>query len=321
MTSDDAISQYRSLIVRINMTSEAKGGAIPAYLAGLGWSTIFGLSFLTTKGALASFSPCELLFLRFALATAALGLLAACGLGRLSFRGKPKPILGLVCLFQPIIYFSCETFGLRETATSTAGLILGVLPAAVAALSALMLKERLSRRQAAGLAVSVAGVVLIVFARVSNEGGDSPRGIVLMLCALASAAFYNVLSRRASSLYSAAELTFAMMASGAAFFGALTLGQDLAGRGFSAFSAAPASAWAMVAYLGILSSVLAFFLVNLSLARLRASQASVFGTVTTLVSLAAGIAFRGEGLGILAACGAAAIVAGVWETNKGASHA
>jgi len=297
------------------MTSKARGGSKNAYLAGLGWSTIFGLSFLVTKEALASFSPFELLFLRFALATAVLGLFAACGLLRLSFRGKPRPILGLICLLQPIIYFSCETHGLHETATSTAGLILGVLPAVVAVLSALMLKERLSWRQATGLAVAVTGVALIVLVRASATGGDSPRGMALVLCALVSAAFYNVLSRRASARYSAAELTFAMMAAGAVFFGLLALGQDLASRGLSAFETAPVAAWASVAYLGILSSVLAFFLVNLSLARLKASQASVFETVTTLVSLAAGIAFRGESLGVLAACGATAIIAGVWLAN------
>jgi drug/metabolite transporter (DMT)-like permease len=305
------------------MTSGTRGGAKAAYLAGLGWSTIFGLSFLTTKGALASFSPFELLFLRFALATAALGLLAACSLVRLDFRGKPKPILGLICLVQPIIYFTCETFGLRETATSTAGLILGALPAAVAALSVPMLKERLSGRQVAGLAISVIGVVLVVLARASSSaaGSDSPKGVGLVLCALASAAFYNVLSKRASTRYSAVELTFAMMASGTVFFGVLALGQDLQGQGFIAFANAPPTAWAAIAYLGILSSVLAFFLVNFCLARLKASQASVFGTITTLVSLAAGVILRGESLETLSACGAAAIVVGIWTTNKGASDA
>lgn len=297
-------------------TNDSKG---KAYAAGLGWSTIFGLSFLATKGALGSFSPFELLFLRFALATLCLGLLAAFRAVRLDFRGKPKGLLALICLLQPILYFSFETFGLRETATSSAGLILGALPAAVAALSAPLLKERLSRRQAAGLALTLAGVGAVVFARAGAPGGeDSLRGILLVFGALASAAFYNVLSRRASAVYSPAETTFAMMASGAAFFGALALAEDASGRGLTGIAAAPLSAWLAVAYLGLLSSVLAFFLVNLSLARLKAPQASAFGALTTLVSLLAGILLRGEPLGLVAGCGAAAIVLGVWTTNSGA---
>jgi EamA-like transporter family. len=298
------------------MTAKAKSGDRAAYLAGLGWSSIFGLSFLVTKDALASFSPFELLFLRFALATAALGLLTALGVVRLGYRGKPRSLLALICLFQPILYFSCETFGLRETATSTAGLILGALPVAVAALSAPMLKERLRPAQVLGLVVSVAGVALVVLARsAAGGGGDSLRGILLIFGALASAAFYNVFSRRASSIYSPEEITFAMMASGAIFFGALACGQDAMGRGFGAIVAAPPAAWAAIAYLGLLSSVLAFFLINLSLARLEATQSAAFGTLITLISLAAGVIVRGESLGLPAIAGAAAIITGIWATN------
>lgn len=293
------------------------------YLAGVGWSTIFGLSFLMTKGALEAFSPFELLFLRFTLATFALVALAMLKIIKPEFRGKPRLPLLFICLFQPVLYFSCETFGLRETASSTAGLILGALPAAVTALSVPMLKERLSPRRAIGLCVSVAGAVLIVLASGAGEGAsagaNSLRGIFLLVGALASAAFYNIYSRRASSSYGPVETTFAMMASGAFFFGLLVLVEGIARGdargGPSIFLRATHSAWVDVAYLGLLSSVLAFFLVNLSLSRLKASQASVFGTLTTLVALVAGIALRGETFGLLELAGAAAIIAGVWTTN------
>jgi drug/metabolite transporter (DMT)-like permease len=285
-------------------------------LAGAGWSTIFGLSFLMTKGALDAFRPLALLFLRFVLATAALGALALVGIARLDYRGKPKLPLALVCLFQPILYFALETYGLRETASSTAGLILGALPAAVAALSAVALKERLSARQAIGLAASVAGVAAVALAGGgASASADNPRGVALVVGALASAAVYNVLSRRARSLYTPVELTFAMMASGAAAFGLLSAIEAVAaGEGFLP-AKAPGEAWLAVAYLGLLSSVLAFFLVNLSLSRLKASQAAVFGGLTPCVALAAGVVFRGEAAGLLEIGGAAAIVAGIWATN------
>ena len=288
------------------------------YFAGALWATIFGLSFLVTKGALEAFSPFELLFLRFALATAALGALAALRLVKLDYRGKSLLPLVRICLFQPILYFACETYGLKETASSTAGLILGALPAAVAALSVPMLGERLSPRQALGLVASVSGVLLIVLGGQSGkaEGADSLRGILLIVGALASAAFYNVYSRRASASYGPVETTFAMMASGAAFFGALALIESLAGTKAGILARATPAAWAAVAYLGILSSVVAFFLVNLSLSRLKATQASIFGTLTTAVALVAGIAFRGEGLRVPEAIGAAAIIGGVWATNS-----
>ena len=290
------------------------------YFPGIVWSSIFGLSFLVTKNGLSSFSPFELLFLRFLVATFLMSVLARLRFVRLTFRGKPLGTLALLCLFQPLLYFACETLGLRETASSTGGLILGAMPALVALLGALMLKEGLVPRQVAGLVLSLAGVALIVVlgSRSSGPGqADSLRGILFLVGALLSAGFYNVYSRRASAWFSPAETTFAMMATGAIVFGLVALGERLVGGGPGILSRATPSALFSVAYLGILSSVLAFFLVNLTLSRLKASQSAVFGTLTTLVSLAAGALLKGESLGPLRLVGSAMIVVGVWATNSG----
>jgi len=295
-----------------------------AYAAGVSWASIFGLSFLVTKGALEAFSPLVLLFLRFSLAALALGVLGLTRIVRFHYHGKPLAPLVILCLFQPVLYFTLETFGLRETASSTAGLILGAMPAAVAALSVPLLRERLSARQVAGLLLSVAGVAFIVLGGIhGGEGtGDgsagSPgtvRGILLVVGALVSSAFYQVYSRKASIHYGPLETTFAMMLSGALFFGLLAAAEGMSRGWTSMFAKATPGAWLSIAYLGILSSVVAFFLVNLSLSRLKAAQASIFGTLTTLVSLIAGVTLRGEIFGPAQALGAAGIVVGVWLTN------
>jgi len=286
-----------------------------AYLAGIAWSSIFGLSFLMTKSALEAFSPFALLFLRFSLASMALLILAAARVVNPDFRGKPRGILALVCLFQPVLYFTSETFGVRLTSTGTAGLILGALPAAVAALSVPMLRERLSSARTAGLVLSIAGVSLVAAAG-GGGGADNPLGVLLVLAALTGAAFYNVFSRRASRFYSPVEITLAMMVSGAVFFGLAALAEwFFAGPDGTGFAEAGPAAWGAVAYLGLLSSVLAFFLVNLSLSRLKAAQASIFGALTPLIALAAGVLVRGESVGPVKAAGAAAILAGLWITN------
>ena len=297
------------------------------YLAGVGFASIFGFSFLVTKDALEAFSPFELLFLRFALATALMGALALLRLVRLDYRGKDPGPLVLACLFQPILYFASETFGVAKSATSTAGLVLGALPAAVAALGALMLKERLTRLQAASLCLSVAGVGLIVLGGGAAQAGEgSLFGLLCLLGALASAAFFNIYSRRASRVYSPVELTFAMMATGALSFGALALAESLLGGGAAGaagaagaraglLSRATPGAWGAVLYLGALSSVVAFFLVNFSLSRVKASQSAVFSNLTTVISVAAGVAFRGEAFGLPELLGSVLIVLGVFGTN------
>jgi len=290
-----------------------------AYAAGVGYASIFGFSFLITKEALATLGAFELLALRFAVAAVIMTILLGLGLISVNYRGKPTRDLLVVCLLQPLLYFSCETLGVRESASSTAGLVLGALPATVAILGAVVLKETLSGRQSAFLAMAVAGVaVIVLFGGAVNGQAGSLRGLLFLLGAVASATFFNVLARRSSRSFSPVEMTYAMMWVGALCFGVVALVLGLADGGLAGPGGVlgrARSAWAGVLYLSLLSSVLGFFLVNLTLARLKASQSAVFANLTTVVAVAAGVFIRGEGFGIVQLLGSAMIVLGVWGTN------
>jgi drug/metabolite transporter (DMT)-like permease len=226
--------------------------------------------------------------------------------------------LAIACVLQPILYFISETLGVRDSATVTAGLVLGALPACVAILGTFMLNERLTTLQTLSFGLSLAGVALIVVFGASGGEGGSPRGFFFLLGAVASAALYNIYSRRASKLFTPFETTFAMMCTGAIFFGAISivrgfLSEGTAWPGRLVERALPAVGG--VLYLGVLSSVVAFFFVNFTLSRLKASQSIVFANLTTVVSVAAGVFLRGESFGLAQAAGAVMIVVGVWGTN------
>jgi drug/metabolite transporter (DMT)-like permease len=290
------------------------------YAAGIGYATIFGFSFLVTKDALDALEPFELLFLRFAVAALALSAVAAVGVVTLRFRGKRIGDLVVTCAMQPVLYFACETLGVRESATSTAGIILGALPPAVAILGAMMLRERLTKLQTLCLGLSAVGVAIIVLSAASEgtRSAGTPAGVAFLFGALVSAAFYNIYSRRASRAFTPVETTFAMMWSGALVFGAVSLARHLAGAGPSgaaSLAARAGTAWPGIAYLALLSSVVAFFCVNYALSRLKASQSIVFSNLTTVVAILAGVLFRGEPFGVVQILGAAMIVIGVWGTN------
>jgi len=293
------------------------------YIAGIGYASIFGFSFVITKDALEALDPFELVFLRFSIAALVMSLLAATGAIKLDFRGKRRGHLALACAFQPVLYFTCETFGVRESAASMAGIVLGTLPAVVAVLGAFMLRERVGAPQAACLGLSVLGVAVVV-ALGGAIGGESgtPAGLLFLLGAVASAALYNVYSRKSSIAFSPAETTFAMMWTGAVVFGMVALGRGaILGRlhGAEGLFSRALPTWPSLLYLGALSSVLGFFLVNFTLARLRASQSAVFSNLTTVVAVGAGVLVRGEPLGAAQLAGSAMIVLGVWGTNAFAS--
>lgn len=294
--------------------------------AGIAYATIFGFSFLVTKDALGVLDPMELIFARFLLAALVLTALVAVRAVKVDFRGKKLGVLLLMCVFQPILYFIFETYGVRESATSTAGIILGALPAIVAILGVLTLGERTTRLQSLGLALSVAGVAIVVLNGSGALAGEGTlRGALFLIGSMLSAALFNVLSRKASRSFTDVERTFAIMWIGAIAFGLIVLAKDLLGGGgqgagggapVEPFLARAFSAWRAVAYLGILSSIVAFFCMNYTLTRLKASQSAVFANLVTVITVVAGVTLRGEPFDLPQALGAVVIVAGVWIANR-----
>jgi drug/metabolite transporter (DMT)-like permease len=291
------------------------------YLAGIGYAVIFGFSFLFTKSALGNLAPFELLFCRFSLASASMAILLALRLVKSGLRTKIASRRGLrdlaiTCLCQPLLYFTAETFGVRESSSSVAGVVIGAIPAGVAVISVWMLKERLSLRQAISLAASIFGVALIALASGgSAQGSGSVKGFLFLLGAVASATLYNIFSRKTSRWFTPFETTFAMMLTGTFVFGIAALAGGAASGTLAGLPERALASWQGIAYLGLLSSVVAFFLMNFTLSRMPASQSVVFTSLASVVAMAAGVLIRGESFGLLQAFGSAAIILGVWGTN------
>lgn len=296
--------------------SKARGIA-----AGIGYSTIFGFSFLVTKETLAVLSPIELLASRFFIAAVLMSGLALAGAIRIDFRQKPLGLLLLMCVFQPVAYFIFETYGVANASTSVAGIILGALPAGVAIVGVLVLKERLSALQYSGLAMSIVGVGLVALLGQGQNAETKPIGVVFLTASMLSAVIFNIASRKASKRFSPAERTFAMMWSGAISFGIPAALQNIAGKGnitalFNTASDRFVPSWAGILYLGVLSSVLAFFLINYSLTYLKASQSAVFTNLITVITVLAGVLIRHEAFSWSQGLSALLIVLGIAVANS-----
>lgn len=285
------------------------------YLAGIGASTIFGFSFLFSKNALDDIAPHELVFLRFLTAALVMTSLVVTGVIKLDYRGKDLRILFLTALFQPLLYFILETEGLRRVESSTAGIILSAIPVMVTVLAALILKERLKPLQIATTLLSFAGVVTVVTFRSYGAVGGQPLGIVLLVLSMLCAASFNIMSRKSSRSFKPAETTFFMMWFAVLSFGGIFAVRTLLGGGTDLLSRLSPRSITSILYLGILSSVVAFFFINYNLSKLKSPEAAVFANLTTLVSVIAGLAFRNESIRPTDIIGGIMIIAGVWGTN------
>lgn len=278
-------------------------------------NAIFGFSFMFSDMAFEVVSPTVLLAVRFVVAFLVMNLLVLSGKFAFSLKGKPVGLLLALGLFQPILYFICENYGILYTSTAFSGTMIALIPVGSLVLSRLLLKEKTTKLQTACAFLSVFGVILTTF---GSEGGQvSLAGFLLLLGAVASACLYNITTKRATEYFNALEKTYVQFAVGSAAFVILALVQT---RGdFAAQVLSPLShgrLWIGIAYLAVLSSVGAFLLLNYSIAYISVTQISILANLSTVISILAGILFLKEPFTLPQILGAAIILVSVYGVTR-----
>lgn len=295
------------------MSGEKKG-----MLAAIVANVIFGLSYLFSKMALEVTEPMILLGARFTITLIALNVLVFTRVLKLNLRGKPIIWPILLGVLQPVLYFVLENYGLKYTTTSFTGMVSSVSPIFTAILGALLLRERPNRRQWMCIGLSIAGVLLVSIG--STGGKNTLSGCLCLLGAYFSGSFYSILVRRLSRKFSAFELTYIMFTVGFVFFAALAFIQ-YRGATISMIGSALSSPSFIVAiiYLGAVASVGAYMLINYSLSKLPVTRSTVFGSISTLVSILAGIVVMHDPFAWNSILAFVLILTGVWGVKFFAS--
>ena len=291
-------------------------------------NVIFGFSFMFSRIALSHSTPFVMLMYRFDATFLLMGLMILClrrrgerpagtGIDWLRFNLKGRgilPLLGLG-LIQPVGYFLCESYGIRLTNATFSGVVIALVPIAAIAGSALTLREIPKITQIAFSLLSIAGVILMTLTQ-REAGQIRPLGVALLLGAVVTGAYFNVLSRKASARYSVLERTFVMM--GVAAF-SFTLLAVIEARGDWAALFEPArhaEFLGAIGYLSALSSIVAFMALNYANNDLPVAKSTAFANLTTMISLFAGVIFLGEPVSGLSVLASIMILLGIWGSQR-----
>lgn len=288
--------------------------AASAVLCALVANAIFGFSFIFTKVALGQAAPLALLSWRFFLAFLVCTLIVIIGRIKISMRGRPWPLLLLLGVFHPILYFLGETYGLLYTSATFSAVMIALIPVVSIWASALVLKEAPTLRQSFFCCLSVLGVIVIT---ANTTGGSNQlRGVLLLLLAVFSDVSFNLLTRKLSVSFTAFERTYVMFIMGSVVFFVLNLINS--GGSLEPLLAVTRnrSLWGPLLYLGILSSVLAFFLINYASTLMPVTRTIVFVNVTTLVSVLAGVFLLKEPISPISVCAIGVIILGIWGVQR-----
>ncbi len=288
------------------------------YLSATTTSIIFGLSFLFSKRALNVASPFSLLSFRFLTAFVIMTLLVTFKVIKVNYKNKPVKNLFFLALMEPVIYFIFETYGIKYSSSSFAGIMIALIPIIVTILASYFLEEKFSSLQLFFIILSVSGVAYIAFMNSANSGSTGIIGIVLLIITVMAAAVFNIMSRKLSSSFTPMEITYFMMGLAALFFNIVSIGEHMIYGTFSNYLLPLKSKDFIISifYLGILSSVIAFFLVNFTLSKIEASKSAVFANLSTIVSIAAGVIILHEEFKYYHIIGSIMILIGVWGTSR-----
>lgn len=268
---------------------------------------IWGTTFISTKVLLTSFQPVEILFLRFVL-----GFLALCLIypRRLQLGERRQELwFAAAGLCGVTLYYLLENIALTYTLASNVGVLVSVSPVFTALFSHFLLRrEKLRPAFFAGLAVALAGVVLLSYNGSAVLKLD-PRGDVLALLAAAIWSAYSLITRHISSFgYPVVQTTRRIFAYGLVF-----MLPALLVFGFRPSLAAvlePVNLLNLV-YLGLGACALCFVTWNFAVGKLGAVKTSTYIYLVPVVTLATSALVLGEPVTPLSAVGAALTVAGL----------
>lgn len=227
---------------------------------------------------------------------------------------KPKDEIDLTRKTQALIFLEsflgnflftiCMLYGMRLTTAVAAGIILSALPAVVAILSWLFLKEKISWQSWFGIACSAVGIALYSLFKTAH-GESSPvnvhppgdwstlwLGNLLLIMAVVCEASYAVIGKKLTEGLKPKRIAALINLWGLV----LTLPLGIwAGLSFD-FGSVPLPTWGFLLLYGLAASVWTVWLWMTGLKHVPASQAGVFTVMLPISAAAAGVLFLGERL-------------------------
>jgi drug/metabolite transporter (DMT)-like permease len=258
------------------------------FLTGLAFSG----SFIAAKYTTVDLTPLVTTLLRYVIA-----LLFFVGLMIIRkqrvFHVEPRHIPAFIVLgLSGIVGYHFFFFAsLHHTSVANTAIINGLSPAITGVMAALFIGERLSAVNWLGIAMAMAGVMILVTKGNITvlTGFDFNYGDLLMLTAVVCWSVYALAARRMLDRYSALTVTLLASLFGVAVLILMVIPEDLPGQ---LRAVSQESIWALL-YMGIAASGFGYLLYNLSIRSIGPTRTSgfVYSTVPLLTGLLALIFF------------------------------
>ncbi len=266
---------------------------------------IWGASFLFIAEGLEAIGPNGVTFVRILIGFATLAVLPSArrSVSRADLGGIA--LLGVLWMAFPLSMFP---FAEQRVSSALTGMLNGAVPLFAAIVASVLARRVPSGGVAAGLAVGLAGAVLMAWPTI-HEGRNSVDGVLLILAALVSYGFAINLARPLQQRNGALPVIWRAQAV------ALLLTAPLGVPDLLEAHWSPGPLFSLLA-LGSLGTGLAYVLITKTAGRLGSTRASATAFLIPPVALVLGVVVRGERVALLSVIGATVCVAGAWLMHR-----
>lgn len=210
-----------------------------------------------------------------------------------------KWLLFLESFLGNFLFTFCMISGVKLTTAVSAGVIMSAIPAAVALLSRVFLRERVTPRVWAGVTCAVLGIGLFSLAKSEPGTGSSDAqekvwlGNLFLLGAVFCEASYAVIGKKLTGSMGPRRITAIINLWG--FSLTLPFGLWLA-WGFD-FGAVPFKIWSLLVFYALAACIWSVWLWMMGLKSVPASQAGVFTVMLPISAALVGVMGLGEQIG------------------------
>jgi drug/metabolite transporter (DMT)-like permease len=275
---------------------------------------IWGSTFVVTKGINDQVQPFTLAFVRVAIGAL---VLLGCAFVRQARGGTharwsslPWGTMITMGLIGVVLYYAVFNYSLVYTSASQGALVQSCIPAMTALVAVVWLREQASALRWTGIALSMAGILIVFSGANALSGSGSLLGNVLMFVSAVLWGVYTSMAKRVAT-YDAIQVTAGILAAGAVMLLPLA-GFEVAAEGMPTLDL---RGWLGMAYLGAGASGLAYMMYSAALKHMDASEAGVYTNLIPIVGVIMGV-MLGEPLSARAIIGGVVVLAGVWLTSR-----
>ncbi len=288
-----------------------KKDLIAAYISVIMAMTFWSLTYVWYKMVFEFYEPITTVLLRLVLSSIILVILML-PLNQLQkIQLKDFKYFVLVTLFQPFLYFLCESFGVKFVSSTLSAVIISTIPLFSPFATAYFYNERVMKFNIIGIVISIIGVALVIFERDENVSA-TPLGILLLFLAVAAGIGYSIVVKKLSGKYNSISIVTYHNIIGIFFFLPLFLlfeYNNFISTGYAQKAVVP------LLELAVFGSSFAFIFFTYSIKKIGVTKSNAFTNAIPVLTAIFAFFMLGESLTVIKMTGIGLVISGLFMSQ------